>query len=64
MTSPTTPRRPAANDTWAAGATRASSGAPEERLTSRLRRVVDSLPDWSPAPPGEILVRRPGADDA
>ncbi|MDT0445437.1 hypothetical protein [Streptomyces johnsoniae] len=60
MTSPT-PRRPAAEDPWAAGAPPADKA---ERLTSRLRRVVEDLPAWSPEPPGEILVRRPGTDDA
>ncbi|MFD3873415.1 hypothetical protein [Streptomyces sp. NPDC058623] len=41
---------------WAAGAEPA-----EERTTARLRRVVEGLPAWSPLPPGEQLVRRPGA---
>lgn len=27
-------------------------------VTNRLRRTVDTLPDWEPLPPGEILVRR------
>ncbi|WP_179851537.1 hypothetical protein [Streptomyces sp. Ag109_G2-15] len=33
----------------------------QERVTSRLRRVVEGLPDWEPLPPGETLVRRPGS---
>ncbi|MBT2405117.1 MULTISPECIES: hypothetical protein [unclassified Streptomyces] len=41
---------------WAAGAEPA-----DERTTARLRRVVDGLPEWSPLPPGEQLIRRPGA---
>ncbi|MFF3016774.1 hypothetical protein [Streptomyces sp. NPDC057939] len=41
---------------WAGGAEPA-----EERTTARLRRVVEGLPEWSPLPPGEQLVRRPGA---
>ncbi|WP_405977291.1 hypothetical protein [Streptomyces sp. NBC_00158] len=41
---------------WAAGTEPA-----EERTTARLRRIVQGLPDWSPLPPGEQLVRRPGS---
>lgn len=41
---------------WAAGA-----GPAEERTTARLRRIVQGLPEWSPLPPGEQLVRRPGS---
>ncbi|MGE7390722.1 hypothetical protein ACQKM2_35115 [Streptomyces sp. NPDC004126] len=41
---------------WAAGTDPA-----EERTTARLRRLVQGLPDWSPLPPGEQLVRRPGS---
>ncbi|MHB9859416.1 hypothetical protein [Streptomyces sp. YIM S03343] len=33
----------------------------QERVTGRLRRVVEGLPDWEPLPPGETLVRRPGS---
>ncbi|MBP2049327.1 hypothetical protein J2Z21_002258 [Streptomyces griseochromogenes] len=33
----------------------------QERITSRLRKVVEGLPDWEPLPPGETLVRRPGS---
>ncbi|MFH8768157.1 hypothetical protein [Streptomyces sp. NPDC017958] len=33
----------------------------QERVTSRLRRVVEGLPDWEPLPPGETVVRRPGS---
>jgi hypothetical protein len=29
-------------------------------VTSRVRKVVEGLPDWEPLPPGEIVVRRPG----
>ncbi|MGK4585518.1 hypothetical protein [Kitasatospora sp. HPMI-4] len=59
MTTPshpgTPPRRPAASP-WAAQPRPAT-----ERVTDRLRRIVDSLPDWEPLPPGEVTVRRPGA---
>ncbi|MEU9714243.1 hypothetical protein [Streptomyces sp. NPDC047976] len=41
---------------WAAGTEPA-----EERTTARLRRIVQGLPDWSPLPPGEQVVRRPGS---
>jgi hypothetical protein len=27
-------------------------------VTGRRRRIVEKLPDWEPAPPGEILVNR------
>lgn len=40
---------------WAA--TRRPGGA---RVTSRVRKVAEGLPDWDPLPPGETLVRRPG----
>lgn len=33
--------------------------APQERVTQRLRKMVEGLPDWEPMPPGEIVVRRP-----
>lgn len=36
---------------------------PGDRATQRRRRVVDGLPEWSPAPPGESLVRRPGTGE-
>ncbi|MGW7077260.1 hypothetical protein ACWGH2_18685 [Streptomyces sp. NPDC054871] len=40
----------------------ASTGRPQgERVTSRLRRIAEELPDWEPLPPGETLVRRPGS---
>ncbi|MFE4371323.1 hypothetical protein ACFRMN_24375 [Streptomyces sp. NPDC056835] len=42
---------------WAATPTR-----PKERATSRLRKVVEGLPDWEPLPPGEMTVRRPKQD--
>jgi hypothetical protein len=29
--------------------------------TSRERKVAGELPEWEPLPPGELLVRRPGA---
>ncbi|MFE6163687.1 hypothetical protein ACFQ7F_32770 [Streptomyces sp. NPDC056486] len=32
-----------------------------ERVTNRLRRVAEELPDWEPLPPGETFVRRPGS---
>jgi len=32
---------------------------PVSRKTGRVRLVVNTLPDWEPLPPGEILVRRP-----
>lgn len=32
---------------------------PQERVTQRLRQMVEGLPDWEPLPPGEIIVRRP-----
>ncbi|MGH4020781.1 MAG: hypothetical protein ACRDT0_16460 [Pseudonocardiaceae bacterium] len=37
------------------------SAATQERVTARVRRVVQGLPSWDPTPPGEIMVRRPGA---
>lgn len=40
------------------GAAAVPSGEP---VTRRLRRVVESLPDWEPLPPGEFTVRRPGS---
>jgi len=33
--------------------------AKTEPTTSRERRMVSSLPEWEPLPPGEIVVRRP-----
>ncbi|MET7849061.1 hypothetical protein AB0D78_17095 [Streptomyces avermitilis] len=66
---PPPPRRPPGESPWGAatgqrsespwGATSRSSGG--ERVTSRLRRVVEGLPDWEPLPPGETVVRRPGS---
>jgi hypothetical protein len=35
------------------------SGASEERVTSRQRRMAEGLPAWEPLPPGEVLIRRP-----
>lgn len=32
-----------------------------ERVTSRVRKIAEGLPDWEPLPPGETLVRRPGS---
>jgi hypothetical protein len=32
-----------------------------ERVTNRLRRTAEGLPDWEPLPPGETFVRRPGS---
>lgn len=52
-------RRPGGDTPW--------SGLPRqpgsEPVTSRLRRIVEELPDWEPLPPGEILVRRPGSGE-
>lgn len=31
---------------------------PRQRSTSRVRQVVEGLPDWEPMPPG-VAVRRP-----
>ncbi|MDT0309255.1 hypothetical protein RM780_20145 [Streptomyces sp. DSM 44917] len=58
---PVTPRRPGASGRWASAPATAGE-APPDPLTGRLRRVVEDLPEWSPLPPGELLVRRPGAD--
>ncbi|MFY1635074.1 hypothetical protein ACN27F_17670 [Solwaraspora sp. WMMB335] len=49
MTRPDQPTPP-----WAQPRPQAASG----RQTERQRKVVESLPDWEPLPPGEILVRR------
>lgn len=46
----------AQNSPWAA-----QRRPQQERVTSRLRRVVEGLPDWEPLPPGETVVRRPGS---
>ncbi|MFF8381430.1 hypothetical protein ACF07V_35570 [Streptomyces sp. NPDC015661] len=48
-------RRPTTDSPWAA-----RRPDQTERATSRLRRVVEGLPDWEPLPPGETLLRRPG----
>ncbi|MEU3573325.1 hypothetical protein AB0E96_33600 [Kitasatospora sp. NPDC036755] len=58
MTTPPPPpprRPPAAGSPWAA-----SPRPSTDRATSRLRRLVEGLPDWEPLPPGELTVRRPG----
>jgi hypothetical protein len=34
------------------------SAPAQQRVTARVRNLVESLPDWEPLPPGEILVRR------
>ncbi|MER5206602.1 hypothetical protein [Streptomyces sp. NPDC002825] len=52
---PAVVRRPGTDSPWAA-----RRPEPTERATSRLRRLVEGLPDWEPLPPGETLVRRPG----
>ncbi|MCX4529762.1 MULTISPECIES: hypothetical protein [unclassified Streptomyces] len=57
MTTPSPEQGPPSRRLWAAG-----TGPAEERTTSRLRRIVEGLPEWSPLPPGEQLVRRPGAN--
>ncbi|WP_328468743.1 hypothetical protein [Streptomyces sp. NBC_00448] len=64
-TEPPPPRKPPGETAWSssgAGSPWASSagGRTGERVTSRVRRVVEGLPDWEPLPPGETLVRRPG----
>lgn len=70
-TAPPQPRTPPGASPWAgsadAGRTQSSPwGAvrrpQQERVTSRLRRLVEGLPDWEPLPPGETLVRRPGSN--
>ena len=62
--------QPAGENPWAASAdgARAQSSPwaaqrrpQQERVTSRLRKVVEGLPDWEPLPPGETVVRRPGS---
>ncbi|MCG8964174.1 MULTISPECIES: hypothetical protein [Streptomyces] len=67
---PPHPRTPPDASPWAgsadAGRTQSSPwGAvrrpQQERVTSRLRKLVEGLPDWEPLPPGETLVRRPGS---
>ncbi|QGV82446.1 hypothetical protein EIZ62_03655 [Streptomyces ficellus] len=50
-------RRPAADSPWAT----ARAAERTDRATSRMRRVVEGLPDWEPLPPGETFVRRPGS---
>ncbi|MFD9795204.1 hypothetical protein ACFWXK_30110 [Streptomyces sp. NPDC059070] len=57
QTPPPPPGRPPAAP--AASPWAATAAKPGERVTTRLRRVVDGLPAWSPLPPGETLVRRP-----
>lgn len=63
MSTPPAPRRPPGDPQWSPagaspwGATRKPAG---ERATSRVRKVVEGLPDWEPLPPGETVVRRPG----
>ncbi|MEV8017840.1 hypothetical protein AB0O76_16145 [Streptomyces sp. NPDC086554] len=39
----------------------ATSRPQGERVTNRLRRIAEGLPDWEPLPPGETVVRRPGS---
>ncbi|MBW5483318.1 hypothetical protein [Streptomyces bambusae] len=56
LPSPAEPSEGPRRRLWAA--TGEQSG---ERVTNRLRRVVEGLPEWSPLPPGEQLIRRPGA---
>ncbi|WP_336111782.1 hypothetical protein [Streptomyces sp. PTD9-10] len=66
----TSPAQQPAASPWAASADSArAQSSPwaaqrrpqQERVTSRLRRVVEGLPDWEPLPPGETVVRRPGS---
>ncbi|MFE2745517.1 hypothetical protein ACFXKS_22280 [Streptomyces scopuliridis] len=61
------PQTPQATSSQAAPSQAASPWAsaparPKERATSRLRKVVEGLPDWEPLPPGEMTVRRPKKD--
>jgi hypothetical protein len=55
---PPPPRHPPAGSPWSAPWQDQTRRV--EPVTDRLRRLVSGLPDWEPAPPGEILVRRPG----
>jgi hypothetical protein len=48
---------PRSSSPWAA----ASRAPGAERVTSRVRKIAEGLPDWEPLPPGETLVRRPGS---
>ncbi|WP_335980685.1 hypothetical protein [Streptomyces sp. CA2R106] len=48
---------PRSGSPWAA----ASRAPGAERVTSRVRKIAEGLPDWEPLPPGETLVRRPGS---
>jgi hypothetical protein len=58
MTNPTNGNQPAMPQVpWAKQAS-----VKTEQTTDRKRRVVESLPDWEPLPPGEILVHRPRHD--
>jgi hypothetical protein len=48
------PAQPDGTETpWA----RAQS-VPVDRATTRARRYAESLPEWEPLPPGEIVVQR------
>ncbi|MEU5000823.1 hypothetical protein [Streptomyces sp. NPDC021622] len=70
---PPPPRNPppseGAGGGWGAPSNRTGGDSPwaashrpsGERVTTRLRRVVEGLPDWEPLPPGETVVRRPGS---
>ncbi|MFJ9210967.1 hypothetical protein [Streptomyces sp. NPDC102264] len=63
--SQTTPPRAAPSGATPSQATSPWASAParpKERATSRLRKVVEGLPDWEPLPPGEMTVRRPKKD--
>ncbi|MDG4762717.1 hypothetical protein O7632_01090 [Solwaraspora sp. WMMD406] len=55
---PTPPWAQAANSLRAANSPPAVNGSQSVRHTERHRKVVESLPDWEPLPPGEIIVRR------
>ncbi|WP_203616456.1 hypothetical protein, partial [Streptomyces sp. SID13726] len=60
---PTTAPAPSWGTVGASGAASpwgSSRRAGGERVTSRVRNVVEGLPDWEPLPPGETVVRRPG----
>ncbi|MEV6423797.1 hypothetical protein [Streptomyces sp. NPDC051662] len=59
---PAPDRAPQAAPSQAASPWASTAARPKERTTSRLRKVVEGLPDWEPLPPGEMTVRRPKQD--
>ncbi|MFC8230555.1 hypothetical protein [Streptomyces sp. NPDC057287] len=44
---------------WAA----TTPSRPAGRSMQRRHRIVEDLPAWEPLPPGDFLLRRPGAGD-